>query len=115
MSNTITAVTADQIITEVRRLAAEKPDFVYEKPEFSAFCLYMHGEEPGCIFGQALHNLGWDVTAPDAGTINTVLDDNDVHRTERQALWMREVQHEQDTRTPWGDAVAKADEEFPLV
>lgn len=115
MSNTTTAVTADQIIAEVRRLAAEKPDYVYEKPEFSAFCLYMHGDEPGCIFGHALHNLGWDVTAHDAGAINTVLDDNGVLTTTKQREWMREVQFSQDHGSTWEKAVRSADQVAPRV
>jgi hypothetical protein len=118
MSNTITAVTAEQIIAEVRRLAAERPDYVYEKPEFSAYCLYMHGDGPGCIFGHALHNLGWDFSEEQKGTITSILlgdgPDPLVETTSQQRLWMRAVQSKQDNAFTWGKAVELADEEFPL-
>ena len=57
--------------TELRRLAAASPEFVY-CIDASASCKYNgppvpHGGGPslsvaskGCIFGQALQNLGWD-------------------------------------------------------
>jgi len=72
----------DAIIAEVRRLAAEKPDYVYEQPERASLdgefygvesvfdlntCLYVHKPAdsaeatPGCLFGHAFLNLGYTV------------------------------------------------------
>lgn len=110
-----TAVTAEQIIAEVRRLAAERPDFVYVSPEFSDQCLYMHGEnEPGCIFGHALFNLGVD-TSDTYGPIGEVLTMQGIAATVRQRDWMRDVQYRQDHRLTWGQAIRDADEARPNV
>ncbi len=111
MSSTTTVVTADQIIAEVRRLAAESPDFVYQKPEFSPVCLYKHGDGPGCLFGQALSNLGIEVDENTRGTINNVLDRFDVDRTDRQRCWMSTAQRRQDHGSSWAEAVRQADDE----
>lgn len=116
MTATQTAVTADQIIAEVRRLAAERPDYVYEKPPGSTFCLYRHEDgSPGCIFGQALDNLGVGLDEHTYGTIGIVLFDLGVAKTDQQANWMTSVQHYQDNGRPWAEAVAKADEENGVV
>lgn len=111
MSKTATTVvTAEQIIAEVRRLAAEQPDFIYEKPAGSTFCLYKHGDGPGCIMGQALNNLGVEVDEFTTGTIGSVLIEKGIKTTRGQGDWLRDVQAQQDTRHTWAQSVADADE-----
>lgn len=116
------------LVAEVRRLAAERPDFVYEKQTTdewaSGVCLYVHQDEQqglvaGCLIGHALANLGvpleslrefdrsGDDTSADAllpkfGVSGTV------------TLWAMHAQLEQDEGQPWGRAVKLADEQVDL-
>ncbi|QRY51822.1 hypothetical protein [Mycolicibacterium septicum] len=43
-----------KIAKEVKRLAAESPDFIYPYED----CKYIHNGEPSCLYGHALFNLG---------------------------------------------------------
>lgn len=117
------------LVAEVRRLAAERPDFVYEKQATdewwaSGACLYVHQDEhqglvAGCLIGHALANLGvplellsefdrsGDDTSADAllpkfGVSGTV------------TLWAMQAQLEQDEGQPWGRAVELADGQVNL-
>lgn len=122
-------VTAEQVIAEVRRLAAEQPDFVYGAQEGAGGnCSYFGcaiGDTSGqaCIVGQALAGLNVDmsglletektaagVTAGGALRRRMV----DVAYTESEASWLTEVQYLQDADVPWGEAVAKADQSVKL-
>ena len=50
--------TIDQLIDEVKKLAIEKPDFIY--PSINGSCFYgksATSETEGCIFGQAIFRL----------------------------------------------------------
>ena len=119
-------ITTEQVVNEMRRLAAGQPDFVYVNPidPDDSDCLYVHnwGNEDGlpvvggCIAGQALMNLG--VTAAklhDREFISvsailksvgvTVDADDDMN----DLVWMDYVQSKQDNKRPWGVAVEEAD------
>jgi hypothetical protein len=119
MTATQTAVTADQIIAEVRRLASEQPDFIYQNPAWEGgirgFCRYMHGEnEPGCIMGHALYNLG--LTPPaEGGVADVVQYDLGIGLTPSQAKWLSDVQRHQDRGETWATAVAWASDVTPNV
>lgn len=109
--------TIDELISEVCRLAAERPDFVYERPVEGSECQYIHeGDEPGCIFGHALLNLGVD---PDklrrSVAIHTVLQRLGVDATADQLDWCLVAQSAQDTGEPWAVAVRNANQNFPLA
>lgn len=113
----MTTFTLPELVKTVREIAAENPDKVYEAPNALGMCLYMHGDEPGCIFGHALLRLG---VPPEAiggvrGNIRTVLFDRGVisspFGSDRLVVWCRAVQHLQDNRIPWGEAVNCADDE----
>ncbi len=108
-------VDLEALAAEVRKVAAENPDYVY--PENN--CVYFDREgQPSCIVGHGLYRLG--VTADDL----EVEDDSDLVRVENaenvwglfrglssQSLdWMAEVQWNQDVHIPWGEAVRRADE-----
>jgi hypothetical protein len=53
------------VLNEVKKLAEEKPDFLYAPQNIGVKCFYNKGsalgpECDGCIIGQALQRLGWD-------------------------------------------------------
>ena len=121
MSTTTTVITPEQIIAEVRKVAAERPDHVYRNPEWPesqtrGFCKYMHDGEPGCIMGTAFYHLG--VTLPEGGDVGNVLmgyfPSIYDQLSEEQESWLRSVQRNQDQGSSWADAVIKADEDDPL-
>lgn len=118
--------TATQVIEEVRRLAAEQPDFVYgaqEGADANEVCSYFGctlGNTAGqaCIVGQALANLNVDMSGlkrkEDYGVgmaIGEALEWGTVAipYTEEEVRWLGNVQYHQDRKEPWGRAVAMAD------
>lgn len=118
--------TATELIKEVRKIAAERPDFVYGKqglfsPDTCSYFGRDVGDESGspCIIGQALKNLGVDTSrlkqAEDEYDDNTgiasALDAEyiELAYTDREALWLSQVQTKQDNGDTWAESVAKAD------
>lgn len=118
--------TATQVIEEVRRLAAEQPDFVYSKQEgadANEDCSYFGckvGDASGqaCIVGQALANLNVDMSGlkrkEDKGygmAIGQALEWRVVAipYTEEERVWLGNVQYHQDRGESWGQAVELAD------
>lgn len=56
-------ITADKAIELLREAVAGREDYVYEHPDETednpdVGCAYMHGEQPGCLIGVALHKAG---------------------------------------------------------
>jgi hypothetical protein len=118
----MTEVTVLQVQAEVRKLAQEQPDFVYKRPEYSAFCLYVHEtsdgiKTPGCIVGHALHRLGFSLDELEiGGTASEALERLSVNGWDKDVVtWITRVQGEQDMATPWGRAVALVDAEEAAV
>lgn len=119
--------TVADVVTEVRKLAAERPDFNYKaqpglEPSDMGGCSYVgrdryDPEGEGCIIGQALARLGVnhdDLVEREGnlastaiqrllGQVVTDVDDFDEDR------WLDAVQGNQDAAHPWGIAVANAD------
>ncbi|TDB90885.1 hypothetical protein E1264_03400 [Actinomadura sp. KC216] len=108
-------LTFKQIENEVRRLAAENPDFVYES--YHGSCFYNPTERAGkqygaCIFGQAFTNLGTPVPdGIDEDYIGSVLPNMGIETTLDQYEWAGTVQYQQDQGCAWALAVALADDE----
>jgi hypothetical protein len=102
------------LITEMRRLAAERPDFVYVGPSgLMGACFNVHRDREGqpipgqgCIIGRALTNLGYvfDVEQDGAG-VDELYDWDD----EKRLRWAARVQRKQDGGETWASAVATAD------
>jgi hypothetical protein len=117
-------VTGDAVISTLREVAAERPDYVYEAPEAQRegllYCFYVHNdgeagvEVPGCIVGHVLHRLGvpLDSLAQHEGKGAHVVAEEfleiqgDLTRDAEFALC--EAQGNQDTGRPWGESVAIA-------
>ena len=108
----ISDLTVEQVETELRRLAAAQPDFVYNDTGRTVKCSYIHGiiegpENKGCIFGQALQNLGVpaeELREPDP--IRPLW--NDLN-SEKCPLSWGSVQSEQDHGASWGEAIKELD------
>jgi hypothetical protein len=114
--------TIDDLIKEVRRLAAEKPDYVYpindadfQESGAGIACWYQAPGKTRCIFGQALANLG--VTLPynaEGQRIRLVIAGSDLvtynPRSDTEKIhWCTGVQNAQDRGKTWGQAIADAD------
>jgi hypothetical protein len=127
-------ITMNDIIKQVRIVAAERPEHVYEKPDGeNGSCHYFYDGAPSCIIGHAFHSLGVnvnqlarvnpgpfknDVMPVDVAVVSLGLVKGDVNpevmdaypaEQETEVEWLKEVQHNQDEGESWGDAVAHAD------
>ena len=98
---------------EVKKVAAEQPDYVYEEK----YCQYQHGGKPSCIVGHALHRLGVSPETlkvldeknggggiPAFGLPNEFPDLIEMD-SEASLFALSEAQEAQDSRLPWGEAV----------
>lgn len=119
-----TGVTAGTLEGEVRRLAAEQPDHVYDATNFpdlkiGAKCKYTHTLEdksqvPGCIVGQAIFNLTGKLVNQEihgGGVLDFrfMRDEYNLGWSDR-ARFLANVQYHQDMQKPWGLAVTLADD-----
>lgn len=120
------SVTGEQVVAEVRRVASSNPSFVYGEG-LGGSCSYFGrgiGDPTGqrCIVGQALHNLGVDMSGAleaENSLLGSGLESEiEVLINERvvavdasvvEVLWLSQVQTNQDIGVPWGRAVAHAD------
>ena len=114
-------ITSSQVVAEVRKLAEERPDFVYRDQPGSTFdCSYLGAFVPaegepysgeGCIVGQALTRLGVDesdLRMVERTSAKAALVDLDIECSEADLDWLSEVQGLQDDRSSWRQAVAFA-------
>ncbi|MER6485724.1 hypothetical protein ABT264_19475 [Streptomyces virginiae] len=116
-------VTTDEVMTTLRAVVAERPEYVYRKPSdvdntWDA-CLYVHPagggreeEAPGCVVGTVLHRLGVPLAelAMREGTaaysvVHELLDVPD----EAQAA-LQYAQTQQDGGSTWSRALQAAEE-----
>lgn len=117
-------VEASDLIAEVRRVAAERPDYNYReeirKVGFDDCVYQLPNGEPGCLIGQGLFPLMEDknIFSEFPG-----LNEDDVEGlevaglidgTEREIAWLSRAQIRQDAGFTWSEAVAVADCEYPL-
>ena len=108
-------VTEQDIINEVRRLAADNPDYIYVNPNGSEFsqCVYIHDGKGSCIVGRALVNNGFDpekVAQYEGATADEMLVVLGIKEAiDFGQVWLDRVQALQDNGTPWADAVEEAD------
>lgn len=112
-------ITIDQLIAEVRRLAAANPTAVYHRPEGQGICSYRNGlatDEKevvcgqGCIFGQAFENLGAERPSDEDGSIRMVISNRRILSSHDKVSWCFKVQEMQDDENNWGDCIKLSDE-----
>lgn len=115
-------LTFEQLEAEVRRLAGERPDFIYNRTtggfwNGNAACVYNATEDrEGCIFGQALTRLGRPVPEGlEHVSIRAILEHaSNMYLTTAQGKWTQAVQGSQDTGLSWSEAVERADRIHPI-
>ncbi len=107
--------TIDQLIQEVKTLAQEQPNFVYQSIPLKG-CYYTKfgaSSGNGCLFGQAILRLqpellpmleAWDAREHGATGIQHLLKELGIDWSPRVA-WCCLVQGAQDRECPWGKAV----------
>ena len=103
-----------QLARTVRKIASDRPDVKYMA---QGNCMYDTGAcsdgSVGCIFGQAINQLGLKVPHNFEGcSINMVLEEiNTVKYSDqtKKMQWLDIVQASQDVGMSWAAAVSKAD------
>lgn len=109
-------ITAEQLVQKVREQAQAHPDKVYKnESDNRKACAYAHSDEPGCIIGWALHDLGWSLE--DLRTLDDRLNAGIRYIAESivpgvdggTVDWLEIVQDNQDNGGKWGVSVARAD------
>lgn len=112
-------LTIENIENEIRRIAAENPEYVYDEGDAAAWgqrCYYVRNGCGSCIVGRALANLGVPIERLEeadsrngsgvrASTLLTEL----TGKSLVAARWVQYVQDRQDKGVAWREAVAQAD------
>jgi len=112
----------ERLINEVRRLANERPNFVYNRPEFGsgpAPCRYVHDGQPSCLVGCAAWNLGLinatiESTSMNVGGVVVLNDELGFGLSNEHVDWLSTAQSLQDDGATWATAVESADEVIPV-
>jgi hypothetical protein len=93
------------------------PDGEQGNPDTQPICWYVHGEEPGCIVGHALHAAGVPLgrlreeERNDAGgVLRSLHGDSRLRFTHEDGVaeLLAAVQQDQDSGVPWGEALTNA-------
>lgn len=109
----VTALTYERVNSILDQILAEfGEDYVYVKPNALDGCRYVHGvyplEQPGCIIGQLLHQLGvpLDALTRHEGKAADVVVKKLFPETDwLVARYLSIIQEEQDSHETWGRAV----------
>lgn len=106
---------------EVLKLAAEKPDFIYESDDSAYSCRYLDWDKDkaygSCIMGQALMNLGVNpeelskYEGADISAVVGILNGGEEPQYHRDPFdfWLSYVQGRQDAGYTWSEAIDWAD------
>ncbi|MGK5530882.1 hypothetical protein [Streptomyces sp. URMC 129] len=100
--------TDEEFLRVLQGVVAEQPDRVYERPGLMESCLYLHGDEPGCLIGHVLLRLGVHadkVRAREGDAAGDVMRDLLPLVSPDLRSDMDCVQQWQDGGTPWGQAL----------
>lgn len=104
----------DDVVRTLRKLASERPDFVYQPPKGE--CLYSHGSQPGCIVGHVVAELLPQINLSDLdndpdqeGTgVFDAFGRNGIEASVRTLEVLSRAQARQDAGSPWKKAVEAA-------
>lgn len=106
---------ATDVVNEIRKVAAEQPDFIYNGDTFPIECLYTKnadGSPGGCIVGRALMRLNVEeevLVKNDGRGASGVLSELGIGGDIFVMHWINEVQEIQDSGKTWAEAVQSAD------
>lgn len=105
---------ATDVVSEIRKVAAEQPDFIYNDGSLTE-CLYTQnadGSPGGCIVGRALMRLDVeeeDLVKNDGRFASRVLPELGISGDYYVMNWIDKVQKVQDVGDTWAEAVQAAD------
>ena len=113
------------LVAAIRTKAAEMPKHVYAAPVDGSGaeleCVYVErkdGELCGsCLVGHGLLAVGVPAEELDVEVMSAyalLSTQWGISRTSPESLWIQKVQEAQDTGTPWGRAVERADDMFTV-
>ncbi|WP_030997529.1 hypothetical protein [Streptomyces sp. NRRL F-5630] len=116
-------VTADEVMSTLRAVVAERPDYVYARPEAdnrAAACLYVHHDDgtakPGCLVGTVLHRLGVPLVElakwEGEGACSMVPSVTNLEWEDTSTLALQTAQEAQDAGVTWAEALAAAEDAF---
>ncbi|KPC89903.1 hypothetical protein ADL27_38470 [Streptomyces sp. NRRL F-6602] len=116
-------VTADEVMSTLRAVVAERPDYVYARPEAdnrAAACLYVHHDDgtakPGCLVGTVLHRLGVPLVELEKvegeGAVSAVSTVATLEWHDAPSSALQAAQEVQDDGGTWAEALAAAEEMF---
>lgn len=102
--------TDEQVMTTLRAVVAERPDYVYEEIAGDDSCLYVHNGAPSCLVGHVLFRLGLplDVLSENEGG-SPGMSVREFGISHRAADVLDIAQARQDVGESWGDALAAAE------
>lgn len=114
-----TEISTSELEAEVRAVAAEHPDFVYEMPLIDGVnngCVYFDEDgSPSCLIGQGLARLGFNAEDfSHDGNNGMAIDDLLSHwnlASLSESRWLSDVQMIQDDGENWSYAVRAADDQ----
>jgi hypothetical protein len=123
--------TLETIIRTAKDVVAESPDYTYEYPAHlpraesinsMSYCMYVHGDKPGCIVGHIMNRLGVSLDTLDVEEHNGARAVFKRHfkiadgvEFQEAASFLEVLQNQQDgassagaERATWADALAHA-------
>lgn len=118
MSMKIEDINTTQLIADIRKIAAENPEHVYERVSLDdrtpSRCVYFIEGSPSCLVGQGFAKQGMaedDLTPLDnLNSIGDLLRDRIYDVDPVELRWLDRVQEVQDQGLPWSEAVDIADD-----
>ena len=101
----------EEVVWHGRRLAAEQPDFIYQK--VGKYCKYEPDDKNpnGCIVGAAMRAIGRSVDGRLRGAVSVVGHELDIEG-DRRLWWLAHAQVAQDAGSTWAESVRCADQEM---
>lgn len=106
--------TDEQVMSTLRAVVAERPDFIYEAPgDDTDECVYVHDGAPSCLVGHVMVRLGFDPEEfePIEGQ-SPFQCQKDLDISRRAADALTAAQDKQDMDYTWSDALAAAEREY---
>lgn len=104
-----------QIIEETCKVAKANPSFVYDGD-----CIYVRDDQPACLIGHALWNLGLiDISlghhVVNSCGVSRVAEFLKIPLDDAEEYWLTEAQSAQDEGDTWGDAIERANDRLAFA